>query len=145
MGRSRWAHETMCVQPSIWTHIAVTRSVPATDYWNRLYGSGKGPIWVQSLVAKWISSFQSDYYGTVTRRAIQRTWLTASNTKENHIGLEQRWWHAWLAWTLIQIGGCTIWTAWHYGARVESYSISKKKQGYIDYIILHRYHRCIAW
>ena len=57
MGRSRWAHETMCVQPSIWTHIAVTRSVPATDYWNRLYGSGKGPIWVQPLVAKRESSF----------------------------------------------------------------------------------------
>jgi len=25
------------------------------------------------------------------------------------------------------------------------FSISKKKPGYIDYIMLHRNHRCIVW
>ncbi len=100
-----------------------------------MYGSGKGLIWVQPLVAKWVSSFhkwllwQSDMQCDPAYVAYSKQ---CQGEIENHVGSEQMWWYTCLqgmllAWTLIwrsfeswYNGGCTIWTTWHYGTPVES-------------------------
>ena len=51
--------------------------------------------------------------------------------------------HLWY-FSLVSPGHQLVWMAMSSVVAALA-TISKKKQGYIDYIILHRNHRCIAW
>ncbi len=103
----------------------------------QMYGSGKGPIWVQPLVAKRESSFHKQLLWHSDMQCDPAYMAHSEQCQgeiENHVGLEQRQWYVCLqgmlssARTLIWRSfesrhnrECTIWTTWHYGALVEFY------------------------